>query len=107
MGWILDMTNSIIISLIPVILVAAFKWFSHKFDTIGKKFEAQGVGIQCVLRNSLMEKMKQANLDGCADEHLREDVTDMYTAYSELNGNGMIKGMYAEFVKLPFPKENK
>lgn len=106
MGW-MNMVDSVIIALIPIVIVAGFKWFSSKFEHIGKQFEAQGVGIQCVLRDSLMEKMKQANLDGCADEHLREDITDMYDSYVSLNGNGMIKGMYAEFVKLPFPKENK
>ena len=104
MEW-MGMFNSVVITLIPIVIVAAFKWFNSKFNKIGQQFEAQSVGIQCVLRDSLMEKMKRANLDGYADEHLREDVTDMYNAYIKLNGNGMIKGMYAEFVKLPFPKE--
>lgn len=99
------MLNEVIIALIPLVIVAAFKWLNHKFTKMGEKFEAQGEGIQCVLRNALMERMKEASIHGCADEHTREDVTDMYNAYTKLRGNGMIRGMYAEFVKLPFPKE--
>ena len=104
MEW-LGMASQIIIALIPVIVIGAFKWMDHKFSQVREDFATHGEGLQCVLRDLLMEKMKEASQNNCADEHLREDVTDMYNSYVKLKGNGMIKGMYSEFVKLPFPKK--
>lgn len=104
MEW-LQMVNEVIIALIPITIVGAFKWFGYKFSQLHEYYAAQGEGLQCVLRDLLMEKMKDASVKGYADEHTREDVEDMYNSYIKLKGNGMIKGMYAEFVKLPFPKE--
>ena len=106
MEW-LQMVNEVIIALIPIIIVGAFKWFNHKFAQVRDDFATHGEGLQCVLRDHLIDKMKEARLNGYADEHMREDVTDMYNSYVKLKGNGMIKGMFEEFVKLPFPKTIK
>ena len=71
--------------------------------TLNKIIESDNIqseGLQCVLREHLLESMEKSIHKGYADDHVRENVEKMFKAYRGLGGNGVVKSIHEQFAAL-------
>lgn len=72
-------------------------------NTLNKIIESDNIqseGLQCVLREHLLEGMEKCIHKGYADDHVRENVEKMFKAYQGLGGNGVVKSIHEQFKTL-------
>lgn len=69
-------------------------------NKISESDNIQSEGLQCVLREHLLESMEKSIHKGYADDHVRENVEKMFKAYRGLGGNGVVKSIHEQFATL-------
>lgn len=69
-------------------------------NKISESDNIQSEGLQCVLREHLLESMEKSIHKGYADDHVRENVEKMFKAYRGLGGNGVVKSIHEQFAAL-------
>ena len=58
-------------------------------------------GIKAILRDRILHAYNHYSEKGYAPFYAMENVTNMYTAYHNLGGNGAVTEIYHKFMKLP------
>ena len=104
---------SIIISyLIPAILGGIIGFFSTKLRNLSKKAKekeeenqkkdkAIEEGVQALLRNELVRRYREYETKGELSILDKENIEDMFIQYQKLGGNGTVKQLMNELLKLP------
>ena len=65
------------------------------------RFEAMCMGVQAMLRTSIIQDYNHYKDKGKLPVYAMENVTKLYKAYHGLGGNGTITKLYDELMKLP------
>lgn len=74
------------------------------FKMTFKQFKALKLGLQAMLRNSIIEQYNKYIDKESIPIYALENVTAMYTQYHALGGNGTITHLYQELLELPTKK---
>ena len=76
-----------------------------KYKGMQKREKALQDGVQSLLRNQLIEYHDKYMKLGSIPSYAYENFMEMYEAYHELGGNGMITKMYEEIQELHLKKK--
>ena len=66
-----------------------------------KKQAAVRDGVRAILRDRILQNYNHYCEKGWAPFYAVENVTNMYNAYHDLDGNGAVTEIYHKFLKLP------
>ena len=72
-----------------------------KDEAESKEYTAIKEGLQCILRDCLIERHSKYSKRGTISAHGLQNWTLMYKAYKALGGNGLIDHMEEEISELP------
>jgi hypothetical protein len=87
-------------------IVFAFGLITSGFVWVFKQFKAFKLGLQAILRNSIIEQYNKYFEKEYIPIYAMENVTAMYKEYHALGGNGTITKLYEELLELPHRKED-
>jgi hypothetical protein len=79
----------------------AVKMLFKRFKCTFAQFDALKLGMQAMLRNSIIEQYNKYIDKEFIPIYALENVTAMYTQYHALGGNGTITHLYEELLELP------
>ena len=82
---------------IGVVLVA----ISSAVSLLYVQFAALRSGMRSILRNSIVSAYNKSLDKGYVPVHERDNVQQMYCAYKDLKGNGNVKALVDEVMRLP------
>jgi hypothetical protein len=91
---------------LEVLFSLVFAGFGGVIKHIFTQFKAVKLGMQAMLRNSIIDKYNHYTEQGFIPIYGLENVTSMYDQYHELGGNGTITRLYNELKELPTRKED-
>ena len=69
-----------------------------------KESEAIKQGIRAVLRDRILQAYNHFRKVGCITIAQQENINNMYMAYHNLGGNGVITSVYMKVMELPHDK---
>ena len=92
-----EVLDLIIKWLIPVV----FGWLLSWLSLNKKSSKALKNGIQCLLREKIIEKHEKWTERGYCPIYAKESLTRMYKAYHELEGNDVATELYKDVMRLP------
>lgn len=110
--WIIKYWLECLFGLIVAILGACYKRLSGKFkkekaERIEKarqneeEIKALKNGMRSILRRQIIADCEKAQENGYCDTTSKDTITDMHQSYSALGGNGIVKIMVDQVMKLP------
>jgi hypothetical protein len=82
-------------------VVFAFGLIVSGFGWVLKQFKACKLGLQAMLRNSIIDQYNKYIEKAHIPIYAMENVTAMYTQYHALGGNGTITNLYNKLLELP------
>ena len=82
---------------IGIVLVA----ISSAVSLLYVQFAALRSGMRSILRNSIVSAYNKSLDKGYVPVHERDNVQQMYCAYKDLKGNGNVKALVDEVMRLP------
>ena len=105
MTWVYTALSSVAVAMLTFLLQTVIK----ENRELKKKSEAKNAaewsaikeGMQCVLRDLLIERYQQYKEQKYISTHGLQNWLAMYTAYKALGGNGVIDHMKDEIEELP------
>lgn len=63
-------------------------------------------GMRSLLRRQIIADCEQAARDGYCETKMKDTISDMYTAYHALGGNGVVSRLKEQTMNLPVIKED-
>lgn len=72
-----------------------------------EEYNAIRQGIRAVLRDRILQAYNHFRKVGVVTVAQQENVSNMYTAYHNLGGNGVITKVYMKFMEIPHAKEEE
>lgn len=102
-----DLIFDILLKSYAVILPIALGYIIALLKKQKKTRDANSKGTMLLLRVQLIEYHNKYMKRGEIPAYAYENFVDMYNAYHELGGNGMITKMYEEIHELHFKQSNE
>lgn len=87
--------------IIPFILGGTIGFISTKLKKSKKRDEAIEEAVQALLRNELIRRYREYKAKGEMTILDRENVEAMFEQYKNLGGNGTVKELMSELLKVP------
>ena len=87
--------------IVNIILLWIFQRYTKKQSDASKKQEALEKGVRSLLRDRIVQSCAKYSKQGNVPIEELDNVTNMYTAYKDLGGNGATKNIYERFLNLP------
>lgn len=87
--------------LIPTILGGLLGFISTKLKKNKKKEKAIEHGVQALLRNELVRRYREYEAKGEMSILDKENMEAMFVQYQNLGGNGTVKQLMNDLLKLP------
>lgn len=112
----MEIVSIFLTTYLPIIISSAIGFYFVRLDkkwdeNISKKEKdaeaektwrnAQEEGLQALLRDRLIQRIKKSLEQGWADPNDSIDINHMYDAYHSLGGNGVITHLIDQFRELP------
>lgn len=97
----MNIVQMIVAYLVPTVLGAIIGFFSTKLKRNKKKDKAIEEGVQALLRNELIRGYREYEIKGELSILDRENIEEMFVQYQNLGGNGTVKQLMDELLKLP------
>lgn len=89
------------IAVLPVVIASVMGYIVWLLKQQKKEKDANGTGTMLLLRVQLIEYHEEWTKRGYTTKHGLENFTEMYHAYHELGGNGMVTHLMKEVENLP------
>lgn len=105
--WILQYWIEVLFGLIIAAIVAGYKRLYTKLIDKSKEQDAIKLGIQALLRNSIIQSYNHYMEKGCCPIYALENVTALYTQYHALGGNGTVTELMERLKDLPTEKRKE
>lgn len=86
---------------LPIILTSVLGYIIRLLKTQKKDRDANGKGTMLLLRVQLIKYHEEWTKRGYTTKHGLENFIEMYQAYHNLGGNGMVTHLMEEVEKLP------
>lgn len=74
---------------------------------IFKQYKGLKNGMKSLLRNEIVRMYEVYMKIGYCPSYMKENLSEIYVSYHQLNGNGMATSMIEELYKLPNQKKGK
>jgi hypothetical protein len=105
----MEMLVSIILSVLSAtgILGIASRAILTKLKRHESRQEAIELGMQALLRDRMLSTYKEYIHQGYAPVCIKDNFDNMYMQYHALGANGVMTGLYKEFMALPTEKPNE
>lgn len=97
--WI-EIIFSCIVGIISFILKKVYTNHKTKMDNLSARQKAVEQGVQALLRNELIRRYREYETKGEMTILDKENITAMFEEYKNLGGNGTVKSMYDDLMKL-------
>ena len=97
----INITTIILSYLIPASLGAGIGFLSSKLKKDKAKEKAIEEGVQALLRNELVREYREYKIKGQLTIIDRDNIKAMFAQYTNLGGNGTVKELTEEILKLP------
>ena len=97
----INITTILLSYLIPAGLGAGIGFLSSKLKKDKAKEKAIEEGVQALLRNELVREYREYKIKGELTIIDRDNIKAMFTQYKNLGGNGTVKELTEEILKLP------
>lgn len=86
--------------IIPTILGAGIGFITTQLKKSNRKEKAIEEGVQALLRNELVRRYREYEVKGELSILDKENIEAMYKQYENLGGNGTVKQLMTELLKL-------
>lgn len=100
-----EITSIVISYLIPTILGGIIGWLTTQVKKAKKaediKQAALEKGVKALLKNELVRRYREYELKGELSILDKEAIEEMFNQYKNLGGNGTVKKLFDELMKLP------
>ena len=97
----INITTILLSYLIPASLGAGIGFLSSKLKKDKAKEKAIEEGVQALLRNELVREYREYKIKGELTIIDRDNIKAMFKQYENLGGNGTVKELTEEILKLP------
>ena len=97
----INITSIILSYLIPASLGAGIGFLSSKLKKDKAREKAVEEGVQALLRNELMREYREYKIKGEISILDKDNIEAMFKQYQNLGGNGTVKELTEEILKLP------
>ena len=97
----INITSIILSYLIPASLGAGIGFLSSKLKKDKAREKAVEEGVQALLRNELMREYREYKIKGEISILDKDNIEAMFIQYQNLGGNGTVKELTEEILKLP------
>ena len=97
----INITSIILSYLIPASLGAGIGFLSSKLKKDKAREKAVEEGVQALLRNELMREYREDKIKGEISILDKDNIEAMFIQYQNLGGNGTVKELTEEILKLP------
>lgn len=94
-----------VVQLFSVIINIALLWifqrYTKKQSDTNKKQAALEKGMRSLLRDRIVQSCIKYSKQGNVPMEELDNITNMFSAYTDLGGNGATKSIYERFLNLP------
>lgn len=99
--------EQIVITIITSVLASGGLWafIQNIFLRRQESKSAIAVGVQCILRDRIIDLCKKYKDQGYCDADDKTNLEHMYKAYADLGGNDVAHAAYNVVINLPTSKE--
>lgn len=97
----INITSIILSYLIPASLGAGIGFLSSKLKKNKAKEKAIEEGVQALLRNELVKEYREYKIKGELSIIDKKNIEAMFEQYENLGGNGTVKHLIEELLRLP------
>ena len=97
----INVTAIILSYLIPASLGAGIGFLSSKLKKNKTKEKAIEEGVQALLRNELVKEYREYKIKGELSIIDKKNIEAMFEQYENLGGNGTVKHLIEELLRLP------
>lgn len=87
------------------LVATGLAWLGRKYKCMSKKQSAIENGMQALLRAQIIHIYNKYIEIGSVPIHERENIEALYTQYTSLGGNGVIKELVEKLERLPTPND--
>lgn len=89
-----------VVGAISFVLKKIYNTHKNKMDNLFARQQAVEQGVQALLRNELIRRYREYETKGEITILDKENIEHMYKEYENLGGNGTVKSMYEDLMKL-------
>ncbi len=87
------------------VMIAGLSWVIRRLSVRIRKEQAENAalrdGMRSLLRAKILDSSERALRDGWCGPRLRDTITDLYSSYHALGGNGVVTGVVEQVMNLP------
>ena len=100
-----EITSIVISYLIPTVLGGVIGWLTTQVKKAKNAEEIKQTaleeGVKALLRNELVRRYREYEVQGTLSILDKENIEDMFKQYQNLGGNGTVKQLMEELMHLP------
>lgn len=96
----MDYLFEIAFSIFSVVFATMYKNLSRKFQQEKSRNEYLYQGLQCLMREQIINNYNKYTERGECPIYAKESVDKLYKAYHSLGGNGMVTELYEKMMEM-------
>ena len=97
----MDLVTTIVIGIVTSLILSAIGYCIVKVKLIVKQYKSIENGVQALLRAEIMYMFNDYSAKKFMPIYARENVESLFKEYMALGGNGTVKGLVEQLMRLP------